>query len=145
MCFQFLNYITCIFIHVFTDTYFQKNWKLLFKHMYQTGLKYFEICWKFAQVWFFCSFNTFFSCFGVYIFCELVKAYNNFNTVKEKNLHFVLLLGFRWKACKRVTWTLRLHWVHEFKHMFSIFKQYNMYFHTLFHPHVFPKKLKIVV
>ena len=89
--------------------------------------------------------TLFVSCFGIYIFCELVKAYNNFNTVKEKNLHFVLLLGFRWKACKRVTWTLRPHLVHEFKHMFSIFKQYNMYFHTLFLPHIFPKKLKIVV
>lgn len=27
------------------------------------------------------------------------------STLKEKNLYFVLLHGFRWKACKRVTWT----------------------------------------
>ena len=29
--------------------------------------------------------------------------------------------------------------VHVFKHMFSIFKQYYMYFHTFFHSHVFSK------
>ena len=39
--FQFLNKITCIFTHFFTHIYyFQKNWKLFFKHTYQTGLKY---------------------------------------------------------------------------------------------------------
>ena len=27
--------------------------------------------------------------------------------------------------------------VHNFKHMFSVFKQHYMHFHTLFHPHVF--------
>ena len=32
--------------------------------------------------------------------------------------------------------------VHYFKHMFSVFKQHYKYFNTLFHPHVFPKKLK---
>ena len=35
-CFQFLNNITSISIHFFTHMYFQKNWKLLFKHTYQT-------------------------------------------------------------------------------------------------------------
>ena len=35
-CFQFLNNITHVFIHFFTHTYFQKNWKLLFKYTYQT-------------------------------------------------------------------------------------------------------------
>ena len=34
--FQFLNNITCIFTYFFTHTYFQKNWKLLFKCIYQT-------------------------------------------------------------------------------------------------------------
>ena len=37
ICFQFLNNITHISTHFFTHTYFQKNWKLLFKHTYQTG------------------------------------------------------------------------------------------------------------
>ena len=35
--------------------------------------------------------------------------------------------------------------VHNFKHMFSVFKQHYMYFHMLFHSHVFPKKLKTAV
>ena len=34
--------------------------------------------------------------------------------------------------------------VHYFKHIFSVFKQSYTHFHTLFHPHVFPKKLKTV-
>ena len=38
--FQFSNNIIHISSHFFTHTYFQKNWKLLFKHMYQTGLKF---------------------------------------------------------------------------------------------------------
>ena len=29
--------------------------------------------------------------------------------------------------------------VYVFKHTFSVFKQHYMYFHTFFHPHVFPK------
>ena len=36
ICFQYLNNITSIFTYFFTYTYFQKNWKLLFKHTYQT-------------------------------------------------------------------------------------------------------------
>ena len=35
--------------------------------------------------------------------------------------------------------------VHMFKHMFSVFKQQYTYFYTLFHPHIFPKKLKTIV
>ena len=35
-CFQFLNNITRISTHFFIHTYFQKKWKLLFKHTYQT-------------------------------------------------------------------------------------------------------------
>ena len=31
------------------------------------------------------------------------------------------------------------HLVQEFKYMFSVFKQHYTYFHTFFHPHVFPK------
>ena len=30
--------------------------------------------------------------------------------------------------------------LHNFKHMFSVFKQHYTYFHTIFHLHVFPKK-----
>ena len=40
---------------------------------------------------------------------------------------------------------LMAHLVHKLKYMFSVFKQYYMYFHTSFHPHVFPKKLKTVI
>ena len=43
MCFQFLNNITRIFTHFFTLKYFQKNWKLLFKHTYQTNPNLCEI------------------------------------------------------------------------------------------------------
>ena len=35
--------------------------------------------------------------------------------------------------------------VHNFEHMFLVFKQHYTYLHTLFHSHVFPKKLKTVV
>ena len=42
--FQFLNNITCIFIHFFIHTYFQKNWNLLFKQTYQIGPIYHTIC-----------------------------------------------------------------------------------------------------
>ena len=37
--FQFLNNIIYIFKYFFTYTYFQKNWKPLFKHTYQTSSK----------------------------------------------------------------------------------------------------------
>ena len=40
---------------------------------------------------------------------------------------------------------LRAHLVHVSKHMFSVFKQYYTYFHTLFHSHLFSKKLKTIV
>ena len=40
---------------------------------------------------------------------------------------------------------LRPHLVREFKHMFSVFKQHYTYFYTLFHPHLFPKKLKTII
>ena len=30
----------------------------------------------------------------------------------------------------------------KLKHMFLVFKQYYTYFHTLFYPHVFPKKIE---
>jgi len=32
--------------------------------------------------------------------------------------------------------------LHVFEHMFSVFKQYYMYFYILFHPQVFQKKTK---
>ena len=35
--------------------------------------------------------------------------------------------------------------VHEFKYMFSIFKQHYTYFFTFFHLHLFLKKLKTVI
>ena len=35
--------------------------------------------------------------------------------------------------------------VHVFKYMFSIFKQHYMYFHTLFHPHVFSKNTNNII
>ena len=31
--------------------------------------------------------------------------------------------------------------VHVFKHMFSVFKQHFMHFHTSFHPHITPKNI----
>ena len=34
--------------------------------------------------------------------------------------------------------------LHEFKHMFLIFKQHYTYFHTLFYSHISPKKLKTI-
>ena len=39
----------------------------------------------------------------------------------------------------------RVYLVHDFKHMFLVYKQYYMYFHILFHPHMFSKKLKTVI
>ena len=33
-------------------------------------------------------------------------------------------------------------WVVYFKQQFSVFKQHYTYFHTFFHPHIFPKKYK---
>ena len=41
--------------------------------------------------------------------------------------------------------SLRAYLVHNFKHMFLVFKQHYTHFHTLCHPHIFLKKLKIVV
>ena len=35
---------------------------------------------------------------------------------------------------------LRVCLVSVFKQQFSVFKQYFTYFHTLFHPHIFPQK-----
>ena len=35
--------------------------------------------------------------------------------------------------------------VHQLKYTFLVFKQHYMYFHILFHPHIFPKKLKIII
>ena len=35
--------------------------------------------------------------------------------------------------------------VHVFKHTFSVFKQHYIYFHTLFHPHVFSKNTNNVI
>ena len=42
--FQFLNNITRISTYFFTHTYFQKNWKLLFKHRVYLDGAYF--CWN---------------------------------------------------------------------------------------------------
>ena len=61
----------------------------------------------------------------------------------------VLLEYFQetWVPWTRVLWMeIGLCLVREFKHMFLVLKQYYMYFHTFFHPHVFPKKkIKTVV
>ena len=53
---------------------------------------------------------------------------------KKKKLFYSVLALF-----------LRCLGIHVFEHMFSVFKQYYTYFHTLFHPHIFLKKLKTVV
>ena len=38
--------------------------------------------------------------------------------------------------------TLRSYLVYQLKHMFLVFKQHYMYFHTLFYPYVFIKKIE---
>ena len=40
---------------------------------------------------------------------------------------------------------LRDRFVYEFKHTFSVFKQYYTYFYTFFHPYIFSIKLKTVI
>ena len=44
-----------------------------------------------------------------------------------------------------IRWPTRVRLVYVFKHMFSVFKQYYMYFHILFHPHVFTKNTSNVI
>ena len=44
----------------------------------------------------------------------------------------------------RLVLRFRVYLVRVFKHMFSVFKQHYMYFHTLFYSYKFPKKLKLL-
>ena len=91
-CFQFSNNITRISTHFFTHMYFQKNWKLLFKHTYQTDL---------------CFGNTS-STQNIEILChfEIVFPKYNFN-VKHEISKFTLNLYFHNMilVCKKKIYT----------------------------------------
>ena len=76
---------------------------------------------------------------------KLILQNQNQNQVHQQIVFYAA--EYQWLKCidKMHTAKLRGHLVHVFKHMFSVFKQHYTYFHTFFHPHVFPKKLKTVV
>ena len=64
------------------------------------------------------------------------------NSILDFEMHSKVLLFMAFVSFINDMWSLSSR---KFKHKFSVFKQYYMYFYTFFYPYVFSKNLKTVV
>ena len=77
---------------------------------------------------------TFFIFFYFLYLLMLTCAFLNNKKIFRWGVSQKVPLSFKWDI-----YLLRRRLVRYFEQQFSVFKQYYMYFHTLFHPHIFSK------